>query len=75
MKSPEEMLKNLREKILSRRRYMESIKDGKDYEKILKKNQKQSSLKYRKKKFEQKIKDLVERPQSKITQYLKEDDK
>ncbi|GAF87719.1 unnamed protein product [marine sediment metagenome] len=72
-KTSEEILKELREKILARRRYIEGNKDGKDYEKILKKNKKQSALRYSQKKFEQKIKDLVEKPQSKIDTFLEDD--
>lgn len=62
-----EKLKEMREGVKVRRRHIDENKEGKDYTEALKGAQKNSSLRYRQKKSEQKTKDDLERPQSKIT--------
>ena len=70
----EDKLEEMRKRRLARRKTIEESKEDKDYREYLENKQKASSLRYAHAKRDQKLKDAMERPQSKIDKYFEVND-
>lgn len=74
MVDPIEALRKMKERILTRRRSIDENKEGKDYIEYLQNKRKASALRYVRGKRDQKIKDDMKIPQSKIDEYFEVND-
>ena len=74
MVNPIKALKEMKERVKIRRRSIEENKEGKDYTEYLQNKRKATSLRYIQGKRDQKVKDDMRIPQSKIDEYFEVND-